>query len=240
VAASTTCRIIIEDILHSAAADPETLHYFNARDEAALRVLSTDLLPSLQQRQQTLAKYLLQAASPGADGVVPEGALRVSEKVKKLWVDRLDAIGLVGVVLSDAEKPEAALDEAAKAKRDSFFKSAKLAWEGNLVQVLVQLDKEIEGPFVLGDQFSIADLHLAGWFTHVVKLAGGSASDDGSTIVKKLEAHIGGGFAFPQTFLSEQARRENSTTGGQAKLGAFWDAARQRPSWKKVYVDGIF
>ncbi|KAF5313175.1 hypothetical protein D9619_003288 [Psilocybe cf. subviscida] len=234
VAASTTCRIIIEDILHSAAADPETLHLFNARDEAALQALARDLLPSLEQRQQTLTGYLRQAAPPGADGSVPEGALRVSEKVKKLWVDQLDAIGLIGAVLADAGKDEAALDGAAKAKRESFFKSAKLAWEGNLVQVLVQLDKEMEGPFALGDQFSIADLHLAGWFTHVVKLAGGTASEDGSTIVKKLEAHIGAGFAFPQNFVSEQARRENKT-GGQTKLGAFWDAVRQRPSWKKTW-----
>lgn len=72
-----------------------------------------------------------------------------------------------------------------------------------------------------------------------MKLAGGTASEDGSTIVKKLEAHIGAGFAFPQNFVSEQARRENKT-GGQTKLGAFWDAVRQRPSWKKVYGDAIF
>lgn len=56
-----------------------------------------------------------------------------------------------------------------------------------------------------------------------MKLAGGTSSDDGHAIVKKLEEYIGGGFKV-----------------GEDKLGAFWDAVRERKSWQKVYGGGLF
>ena len=81
---------------------------------------------------------------------------------------------------------------------------------------------------ILGDQFSIADLHLAGWLARVVKLAGGTKDDNGETIVVKLEAHIGGGFVMPRGNVK------------QTKIGAFWDEVRERVGWKKVYADGLY
>lgn len=86
-----------------------------------------------------------------------------------------------------------------------------------------------------GDQFSIADLHLAGWLSRVVKLAGGMKDDNGETIVVKLEEYIGGGFMMPRDFKADQVRDEKQT-----KIGAFWDAVRERPGWKKVYTDGLY
>lgn len=80
-----------------------------------------------------------------------------------------------------------------------------------------------------GDQYSIADLHLAGWLARVTKLADGKSSDDGHTIVKKLEEYIGGGFKVPVNEGVEQS-----------KLSAFWDAVRERKSWQKVYGGGLF
>lgn len=91
-----------------------------------------------------------------------------------------------------------------------------------------------------GDQFSIADLHLAGWLSRVVKLAGGTKNDDGETIVLKLEKYIGGGFVIPRNFLAEQVRHENVKHEKQTKIGVFWDAVRERPGWKKVYGDGLY
>jgi len=63
-------------------------------------------------------------------------------------------------------------------------------------------------------------LHLAGWLARVAKLAGGTNSDDGHTIVKKLEEHVGSEFK------------------GE-KLSVFWDAVRERKSWQKVYGGGL-
>ncbi|KAF9568412.1 hypothetical protein CPC08DRAFT_739654 [Agrocybe pediades] len=230
IEATTLARSII-DLLHAERANPNTLRYVNARDDKSLRVLAHELLPSMQDRSHTLSDYLAQAGN---------GSLRVSEKVKKLWMDKLDAINVILAVFAEADKPESELSDQAKAHRVAFFKTARQAWETNLTEVLTQLSKEMVGPYTLGDQMSIADLHLAGWLTRVVKLAGGSASDDGSAVAKKLEEHIGGGFVLPKDFATEQARRENTKAEKQTKIGAFWNAMGERESWKKVYGDGLF
>jgi hypothetical protein len=90
--------------------------------------------------------------------------------------------------------------------------------------------------FYLGDQFSIADLHLAGWLSGVVCLCGGNVNDDGATIVKMLEDYIGG-VKLARDFVVEPARGKGEK---QSKLGAFWDVMRERPSWKKIYEDGLY
>jgi glutathione S-transferase len=75
-----------------------------------------------------------------------------------------------------------------------------------------------------GDQFSIADLHLAAWLCRIVWLAGGSAGDDGKTTVQKLGEAIG-----------EERVEERRT-----KIGTYWDQVRERESWKKVYGAVVF
>ena len=91
-----------------------------------------------------------------------------------------------------------------------------------------------------GDQFSIADLHLAAWLTRIVRLCGGSATDNGSTIAKKIEEHVAGGLKLPRDFLTDAGRREGTKAEKQTKIGAFWDAVRERPSWQKVYAGGLY
>ncbi|KAF8905560.1 hypothetical protein CPB84DRAFT_1676689 [Gymnopilus junonius] len=230
IAATMSCSVII-DILHAETANPNTLVYVNARDDESLKTLAKGIAPSLQRRQEALKEYLSQAEN---------GSIRVSDKVKKLWVEKLDATGLILAVLVDAEKPQEALGEQAKANRIAFFRTARQAWEVNMSDVFTQLSKEMAGPYALGDQFSIADLHLGGWLSRVAKLAGATKEDDGSTVVSKLEKRIGGGFGLPRDFITEQARRENSKTDRVTKVGAFWDALRERGSWKKVYETGLY
>lgn len=90
----------------------------------------------------------------------------------------------------------------------------------------------------VGDQISIADLHLAGWLARIVSLSGGSITEDGDAVTAKVEKHIGGGFQFP---------KDAPATGGavgaratpQSKLSAFWDAIKDRPSFQRVYADGL-
>ena len=229
IGATISCKAIVDDILHEEVANPNTLRYVNARDEGSLRKLAAELVPSLGQRQQALRGYISQAES---------GSVQVSDKVKGLWGEKLDAITVILSVLEGAGKAPGELDEEGQANRIAFFKTAKQAWETNLLGVLTALSKEIVGPYTLGeiyiyiigidelkmfdtgDQYSIADLHLAGWLARVAKLAGGTNSDDGPTIVKKLEAYIGSEFK------------------GE-KLSGFWDAVRERKSWQKVYGGGL-
>jgi glutathione S-transferase len=225
IAATMTCKIIV-DILHSEIANPNRLHSINARDDASLVKLSKERLPFITQRQKALTTYLHQAETQ---------TIRVSDKVRALWRDKLDATNVFLAVLLDAEKSEAQLDEQSKVNRLSFFQAARQAWEIDLKVALTQLCGEIIGPFALGDQISIADLHLAGWLSRVVKVSGGTKDDNGETIVVKLEKYIGGGFVMPRDFVCDQIRPEKQT-----KIGAFWDTIRERPGWKKVYADGLY
>jgi len=198
----------------------------NARDDASLIRLSKGLLPFLSQKQKGLANYLRQAEAQ---------TVQVSDKVRALWKDKLDAINTSMAVLLDAEKSEAQLDAQSKGSRLAFFEAAHQAWEINLKVVLTQLSNEMIGPFALGGQFSIADLHLAGWLTRVVMLAGGTKDDNGESVVVKLEKYIGGGFMLPRDFPGDLVRED----GKQTKIGAFWDTIRERPAWKKVYGEGL-
>jgi hypothetical protein len=127
--------------LHDEVANPNTLRYVNARDEASLRTLAAEIAPSLGQRQQALREYISQADS---------GTVHVSDKVKKLWGEKLEAITVILSVLEDAGKAPTELDEQREANRIGFFKTARQAWETNLSGVLKALNKEMVGPYTLG------------------------------------------------------------------------------------------
>ena len=98
----------------------------------------------------------------------------------------------------------------------------------------------------IGDQLSIADLHLAAWLARIAFLSSATSSDDGNTVVAKIEAHVGDGFTLPKEFSVAEARRRAGIpsdgvepTERQSKLAAFWDTVKERPSWKKVYGNGL-
>jgi len=87
---------------------------------------------------------------------------------------------------------------------------------------------------VVGEQYSIADPHLAAWLTRVVLLAGGSPEEDGNTVIGKLESHVGNGLSIPKT-----TKTVGEETVSKSKLAEFWDAVKQRDSWQKVYSNGL-
>ncbi|KAI0076077.1 hypothetical protein K474DRAFT_1663475 [Panus rudis PR-1116 ss-1] len=231
---STSNRII--ELLHSEAGDPNALVYMNARDDASLKVLAKELLPTLKAKRATLDELI-----QGNDA----SQTPVSEKTLKFWELKKTASDGVLSVLEDAEKSIAELSAEAKAKREEYYKAANAAWSA-VKEVLLQLHKELIGPYALGDQMSLADLHLAAFFFRLAKLAGASAEEDGDTVVGKLETHIGGGFHLPKELSVAETRRRvglpatNVQPGDrQNKFAAFWDAIKERPSWKKVYGGGL-
>ncbi|TFK41184.1 hypothetical protein BDQ12DRAFT_679037 [Crucibulum laeve] len=226
IAATTTAKTII-DILHTEEANPVNLFFINARDESSLQSLAKEVLPTLKGKQEALQQFITEA---------DKDTLHVSLKVKNLWKEKKNATDTLLEVLLDAGKPEGELSTEAKAKRTDFLRVANDAWGVNCKAALTALSKEIVGPFTLGDQLSVSDLHLAGWLATVVKLAGGAVTDNGNTVISKLEEYIGNGFGLPKDFESTK----DGSRPPQSKLAAFWDAVRERPSWKKVYREGLF
>lgn len=193
------------------------------------------------------------------------GAVQVSDKTKAFWeIKRIAADSFIEV-FEEAEKSAVELSNESRQKREVYFQSAAAGWNG-LKDVLNTLHQEIIGPYALGmclmtwtsrttvsdvcscagDQLSIADLHLAAWLARIAFLSGAVASDDGNTAVGKIELHIGGGFSLPKDFTVAEARRRAGlaatnldSTERQNKLAAFWDVMKERPSWKKVYANGL-
>ncbi|KAF9056606.1 hypothetical protein BJ165DRAFT_1434842 [Panaeolus papilionaceus] len=218
IAGSNVCRMIIEDVIHTDAADPNTLRFMNGRDEAQLQKLAKQYLGMCQERQEVLKGYLVRADN---------GSIKVSEKVKALWKEKLQQTTFLVEVYQEADKTQDQLGATAKATRERFVALAKQVWEAQLGAVLGQLNKEITGPFALGDQISVADLHIAGWLSCVASLVGATNSDDGKTAVKKIEEYIGNGYSI----------EGNSK---KSKIEGFWDGLKERESWKSVYSGGLY
>jgi len=199
------------------------LKLINARDSASLKTLAKTVLPLVTGRQKALAECISESEA---------GKVQASEKVKRFWRDKQSETEQLLAVLLAADKEEAALDSAEKSKREEFFVKAREVWEVKVKKAVVELNKQIIGPYALGDQISVVDLSLASWIRTVVILAGGSAEDDGSTAIAKVEKYLGD-LALPKDFQVTDARQKDSAAVN--KLAGYWNGMRERASWKKVY-----
>ncbi|KAK7064248.1 glycosyltransferase family 31 protein [Favolaschia claudopus] len=226
--AFTAASNAILEILYADAVSPDTLAFNNARDNASLKILAEKMLPVVVGRQKALADCVADSEA---------GKVQASEKVKKFWQEKQQEAEQQLAVLHSADKADAELDAADKTKREEFFAKAKNLWEVTVKDTLVKLNKEIIGPFALGDQFSIVDPSLASWIHQVVILAGGSVDDDGSTAIGKVEAYIGADLSLAKDYQPTDGQRKDA--GPVSKLAGFWDATKERASWKKVLGKSI-
>lgn len=100
----------------------------------------------------------------------------------------------------------------------AFFAASTEAWTVGLRHTLDNLENIIVSPFTLGDQISLADLHMMAWLARVVSAAGGKMDKEGIDV---LEVKIG-----------------NKWKVGE-KISTYWEAALDRPSFRKVYESGL-
>ena len=75
-------------------------------------------------------------------------------------------------------------------------------------------------------------------------LSGGRVTDEGDEALTKVEGHIGSEFQLARDFAPSLAggapRQDAGRPAYQSKLAAFWDAIRERASFKKVYADALY
>ncbi|KAF8640490.1 hypothetical protein AX17_000153 [Amanita inopinata Kibby_2008] len=201
----------------------------NAYDEVSLQELAAQILPGVSSKRGALEKNLEGGRN---------GTLHVSEKVVKLWQERKERLDTIYDVLTDASRVASDLTPGAKKKREEFLSCAKNAWEVNLKEVVLKINDEIIGPFTLGDQYSIADVHLAAWLARVMKLAKVEVGDEGNAAIAKLEKRIGS-----EGFLAQNSKwgtaEGDDGRAQETKLGTFWNAVKGRESWKRVYKEGL-
>ncbi|KAH9081630.1 hypothetical protein EDB83DRAFT_2333937 [Lactarius deliciosus] len=225
-------------LIHSSPASPELLFYFNAGDSTTLKTVSPSISAFLNGRKGALEHYL-------AEDEAKE--IRVSEKTKKFWLEKKSTTEELLASLDEADKSEPDLSEGGKKAREEYFEKTKAAWEVGLALVLTKLSKELVGPFALGEQISIVDVHLAAWLHELVTLSGGDTRDNGIAAISKLEVHVGGGFtlakdavtAVPATTPRSSSNPVTSATATEPpkpKLAVLWDTLTERPSWQKVFV----
>ncbi|KAF8622460.1 hypothetical protein AX15_006981 [Amanita polypyramis BW_CC] len=219
-------------LLHSDIADPNRLQYVNAYDEASLRELARTVLPAIKARREALERNL-------SDATV--GNLQVSEKIVKLWQERKAGLDESYAVLSEAETSTSELTLEGRSRREEFLRVAAKAWGVDLKEVILKLERDIGGPFILGksdcamvgvgswaeqtcagDQYCLADMHLIAWLARVLHLSGASGEEDGRSGMEKLGKRMGG-----------------EVGGGWTKLAVFWDAVRRRGGWGTVYGGGL-
>jgi glutathione S-transferase len=232
VAMSSTAKSIIA-LLHSAPASPELLFYLNARDLPALKTGAPSVSAFLKGRKEALVRYLTEDESK---------EIRVSEKTKTFWLEKKSATEDLLSGLDDADKSDSELSESGRKAREEYFEKTKAAWEVDLALVLNKVCKEFVGPFALGEQISVVDVHLAAWLHELVILSGGSARDSGAMAIGRIEEHVGGGFAFAKDVVLplpaaglDGSGPAPTTTVVKAKLAVLWDALASRPSWQKVF-----
>ncbi|PIL31914.1 hypothetical protein GSI_06618 [Ganoderma sinense ZZ0214-1] len=201
----------IIDLLHSQMADPNALFYMNARSESELKSLAKQLLPFLVGRRDTLSRLVSESNT---------GAIHVSEKTKAFWQVKKIATDKFLQVFEHAQKNGAELADEERQRREEYLESSQAAWTA-LKDVLATLDSTVLGPYTL-------------------------ASEDGTKVLGRIEAHVGNGFTLPEEFSVAEARRRAGlpavnveSSERQSKLAAFWDSMRERPSWKKVYGEGL-
>lgn len=218
-------------LIHSSPASPELLFYFNAGDSTTLKTVSPSVTAFLKGRKGALEHYLAEDEA---------SEIRVSEKTKKFWLEKKGTTEELLASLDEADK-----SEGGKKAHEEYFEKTKAAWEVGLALVLTKLSKELVGPFALGEQISIVDVHLAAWLHELVTLSGGDTRDKGIAAISRLEAHVGGGFTLAKdavTAVPATAPRSSSNpvtpvtaTDPKPKLAVLWDTLTERPSWQKVF-----
>ena len=114
----------------------------------------------------------------------------------------------------------------------------------------------------LGDQISLADIHLAVWLARIAHLSGALPDEAGNSVIGKIESLVGTQFAKDISIVEARRRAgldspvkppgangEGKAYGAvpqafqpsagkssrQSRLAAFWETVKERPSWKKVY-----
>jgi len=186
-----------------------------------------------------------------------EGKIHISEKVKAFWRTKLASHEELLRVLEPIGSEEL---------KKQYLEKANQVWQVGLKEVLEKVNKELVGPYALGDQLSLADIHLAVWLARIAHLSGALPSEDGNSVIEKIEgfvdtkfvkdisiveahrrAGLGPAMKYPGTgaegkpdgAVPQTIQPSTDKNSRQSRLAAFWEAVKERPSWKKVYEAGL-
>ncbi|CUA70506.1 hypothetical protein RSOLAG22IIIB_08920 [Rhizoctonia solani] len=191
------------NLVHAPEADPNFL-IVAAKDESELEEKSKGFVGKtyILGRAKAMEEYL------ATEDLIP--------KIKKILEEK-----------KAEQAPLVALysGQASKEAKEAFFAKSKEAWEVSLPKALATLESSIVGPYVLGDQLSLADLHVGVWLARLVQLASGEDAADPKKWPELLST------------LAKPIASPEFKVG--PKLTAFWNEIIAREGFKKVYAAGL-
>ncbi|GAA5968863.1 hypothetical protein JCM11641_000761 [Rhodosporidiobolus odoratus] len=103
-----------------------------------------------------------------------------------------------------------------------FYKKSTDLWT-NIGKTVALLETKFEPGtvFLVGDQVSLADLHVGAWFVRILAVCGATSISDLAASIKKLDEALGAGHQVGQ------------------KTTAWLEALTERESFKEVYAEGL-
>ncbi|KAF8530955.1 hypothetical protein JB92DRAFT_2693328 [Gautieria morchelliformis] len=197
----------------------------------------------------TLEDLLAHAKSPQAEFVnLRQAALQrymtqegqeASEQAKRLWGSRHTENGFIVRVYENSSVPVSALNALGKQEREAFYKRSVEVWN-SVKDILARLENMLLGPYALGDQISLADMHLAAWFTRLLFVSGASNPPSSApTTPKAANPYEDVYSGFKQLEETVRDRTGDDTFVLGSKIRAFFTLIKNRESWKQVYGDEL-
>lgn len=166
-----------------------------------------------------------------SDGFIGKTYIAGRAKAMEEYLETEDLIPKIKKILEEKKAAQAPLialfsGKASKEAKEAYFAKSKEAWEVNLPKAFSSLESNITGPYVLGDQLSLADLHVGVWCARILALAGGEAAA-----------------ADPKKWPELLATLAKPTGQADFKVGPkvtkFWNEIIARDGFKKVYAAGL-
>lgn len=194
------------ELVHHPAVDPNFLSLSAVDNEDLGRKSRSGPGKSLADRRNALQNYLAEARKGASEtSVSPKnGSLIFEQKIVQFLEEKLK---------SSEEVWQLYHGQSGEEKLKQFFDISIKTWTERLPEVCAKLEEMMEEPYFLGDQISLADLHVISWLARLVSIADGSLTKDG---LNALEAKTG------------------KPLGD--KLRNFWNLWTERESFQKVLV----
>ncbi|UZJ51378.1 hypothetical protein CBS101457_000698 [Exobasidium rhododendri] len=202
-------------LVHSTAADGNAL-FLAARTEAEFETQRKGIQGTFCKNREAALKHYKEEAVASAGGENPRTAA-MTEKLVKWYNDKTTELSpLHNVYLTPTP-----------ANTEAFIALSRRNWSF-IVDTLYAVEKLIAGPYALGDQVSLADLHLIPWLARLMAIA--SQAEGEKDEVVALEK------ALSHDCLATHALAKR---GLGVKIKTYWTNVKTRPSYEAVYGSGL-
>lgn len=223
-------------MVHAPGADPNFL-LIGPRSQSELESNAKGIQGTFcSNRNSALLKYQKENQELSSEslknGTSNPRSVSTFENLSKWYSSKIQELQPLTLVYSNPTSPETLeISKGLIEKTQNHWKS--------VLETLISIKESIVGPFALGDQVSLADVHLMVWFARLLAVCQGLKENQAD---KKVE------FDALENSLKNECLK--GILGGEkeldlidrvfdGKLLNYWRGLKERESFKVVYKDGI-